>query len=78
MKAFNHTDTGIEKGWEIVGAFDCDPNKFGVDIYKIMETSNEYGVKIQDSKDFELFLQWRNLSSKFYNDNIQKQITRSL
>ena len=46
----------LEKGWEIVGAFDNNPQKFGVDIAEIMETNKPYGVKIDDSKNFEAFL----------------------
>lgn len=46
----------IEKGWEIVAAFDRNEDKFGVDISNIMETNTNYGVKIQDSKLFEQYL----------------------
>ena len=46
----------IEKGWEIVGAFDINPNLFGVDIQKVMETSKPYGVKVQPHTEFENFL----------------------
>ncbi len=46
----------LEKGWEIVGAFDNNPQKVGVDIAEIMETNKPYGVKIDDSKNFEAFL----------------------
>ena len=46
----------IEKGWEIVGAFDRNPEKFGKDISCIMETSENYGVSIMSSALFEEFL----------------------
>ena len=46
----------LEKGWEIVGAFDNNPQKIGIDIADIMEIEKPYGIKISDSKDFESFL----------------------
>ena len=46
----------IEKGWEIIGAFDRNKEKEGIDISKIMESNQEYGVKIQSSDKFESFL----------------------
>ncbi len=46
----------IEKGWEIVGAFDINPKLFGVDINTVMETSKPYGVKVQPHTEFEHFL----------------------
>ena len=46
----------IEKGWDIVGAFDRDASKFQKDISVIMETEKPYGVEIQSSALFEEFL----------------------
>ncbi len=46
----------IEKGWDIIGAFDKNPDKEGVDISKIMESKQEYGIKVQSSSNFEAFL----------------------
>ena len=46
----------IEKGWDIVGAFDRNPEKLGLDISNIMETKSEYGVKIDAPENFEKFL----------------------
>ena len=46
----------LEKGWEIIGAFDNNPQKYGVDISEIMELDKPLGVKIDKSTDFEQFL----------------------
>lgn len=46
----------IEKGWDIVGAFDINPKIIGLDISEIMETQENYGVCVQDAKEFEDFL----------------------
>ena len=46
----------FEKGWEIVGAFDRDENKFGKDISTIIESKQNYGIIIQSSALFEEFL----------------------
>lgn len=46
----------FEKGWQIIGAFDRDERKFGKDISVVMESSHEYGVKIQSSALFEEYL----------------------
>lgn len=47
----------LEKGVELVGAFDIDKNKIGKDISILLENSKEIGVKIQDAKEFDAFLQ---------------------
>ena len=46
----------LEKGWEIVGAFDVNPKVVGKDIAEIMELDKPYGVKVDDSSNFEAFL----------------------
>ncbi|MBQ3493861.1 MAG: dihydrodipicolinate reductase [Clostridia bacterium] len=46
----------IEKGWEIVGAFDRNSAKFGKDISCFMETAENYGVEVQSCALFEEFL----------------------
>ena len=46
----------FEKGAVLVGAFDCDSDKFGMDIGEIIGDGKEYKVKIQDSKNFEKYL----------------------
>lgn len=46
----------IEKGWEIVGAFDINPNIIGKDIAEIMGTKTMTGVKVQPNTEFENFL----------------------
>lgn len=51
----------LEKGGKIVGAFDCDKTKFGLDIGKIIGDGKEYKVKIQDSQNFEKYLQSHNV-----------------
>lgn len=45
----------LEKGVEIVGAFDLDPNKIGKDISTIIGCDN-LNITISDAKDFEKFL----------------------
>ena len=47
----------LEKGVEVVGAFDIDKNKIGKDISILLENSKELGVKIQDASEFDAFLQ---------------------
>lgn len=47
----------LEKGVQIVGAFDINPNLIGKDIASVIENWEDTGVKIQDAKDFEKFLQ---------------------
>lgn len=47
----------IEKGWQIVGAFDINPNVIGKDISVMMETETEYGVVVNHADGFEKFLQ---------------------
>lgn len=46
----------FEKGAKIVGAFDCDEKKFGLDIGEIIGDGKEYNIKIQDSANFEKWL----------------------
>ena len=46
----------FEKGWEIVGAFDRDENKFGKDISVFIEDKKYYGIKVQSAALFEEFL----------------------
>ena len=46
----------FEKGAKIVGAFDCDEKKFGLDIGEIIGDGKEYKVKVQDSATFEKWL----------------------
>ena len=47
----------FEKGAKIVAAFDCDEAKVGLDIGQIIDDGKTYKVKIQDSKNFEKYLQ---------------------
>ncbi len=47
----------IEKGVKIVGAFDINPAIIGKDIAEVIGSDKNYGVKIQDAKEFEQFLQ---------------------
>lgn len=47
----------FEKGSKIVAAFDCDEAKVGLDIGQIIDDGKTYKVKIQDSKNFEKYLQ---------------------
>ena len=51
----------FEKGAKIVAAFDCDEAKIGLDIGKIIDDGKEYKVKVQDSKNFEKYLQSHNI-----------------
>ena len=46
----------FEKGAKIVGAFDCDEKKMGLDIGEIIGDGKEYKVKVQDSATFEKWL----------------------
>ncbi len=47
----------IEKGVKIVGAFDINPNLVGKDISEVIGLNKKYGVKVQDAKEFDRFLQ---------------------
>lgn len=47
----------LEKGVKIVGAFDINPAVIGKDISEIIGGSKKLGVKIQDAKEFDAFLQ---------------------
>jgi 4-hydroxy-tetrahydrodipicolinate reductase len=47
----------IEKGVEIVGAFDINPNLIGKDISTIIGQKEKLNVKVQDAKEFEKFAQ---------------------
>ena len=47
----------MEKGIELVGAFDIDKSKIGKDVSVILESDKKVGVKIQDAKNFDKFLQ---------------------
>ena len=47
----------LEKGVELVGAFDIDENKIGKDASILLENSKELGVKIQNASEFDSFLQ---------------------
>lgn len=47
----------MEKGIELVGAFDIDKSKIGKDVSVILESDKEVGVKIMDAKKFDKFLQ---------------------
>lgn len=51
----------FEKGAKIVAAFDCDEAKVGLDIGQIIDDGKTYKVKIQDSKNFEKYLQSHNV-----------------
>ena len=51
----------FEKGAKIVAAFDCDEAKVGLDIGQIIDGGKTYKVKIQDSKNFEKYLQSHNV-----------------
>ena len=51
----------FEKGAKIVAAFDCDEAKVGLDIGQIIDDGKTYKVKIQDSKNFEKYLQSHNI-----------------
>lgn len=46
----------LEKGVNIVGAFDINPDLIGKDISFVMETKKNTGVKIQDAKTLDKFL----------------------
>ncbi len=46
----------LEKGIELVGAFDIDKSKLGKDVGSILDKPMTLGVKIQDAKDFDKFL----------------------
>ena len=46
----------LEKGVELVGAFDIDKEKIGKDVSILLENSKEIGVKIQDASEFDAFL----------------------
>lgn len=46
----------LEKGVKIVGAFDIDESKIGLDISSIIGCDEKLNVKIQDAKEFEDFL----------------------
>ncbi len=47
----------IEKGVKVVGAFDINPAIIGKDIAEVIGSDKKFGVKIQDAKEFEQFLQ---------------------
>lgn len=47
----------LEKGVELVGAFDIDKSKFGKDVSVVLETNKPVGVKIQDANELEKFLE---------------------
>ena len=47
----------IEKGVELVGAFDIDKNKIGKDASILLDNSKKLGVTIQDASEFDNFLQ---------------------
>lgn len=46
----------LEKGVNIVGAFDINPDLIGKDISVVMENKKNTGVKIQDAKTLDKFL----------------------
>lgn len=46
----------LEKGVELVGAFDIDKEKIGKDVSILLENSKDIGVKIQDASEFDAFL----------------------
>ena len=46
----------IEKGWQIIGAFDINPDIVGQDISKIMETPDKTNITVEHANSFETFL----------------------
>lgn len=46
----------FEKGARVVGAFDIDPKKIGLDIGEIIGDKKTYRVKVQNAKELEKFL----------------------
>lgn len=47
----------LEKGVDVVGAFDINPEVIGKDISVLLDSDKELGVKIQNANEFEKFLQ---------------------
>ena len=46
----------LEKGVQLVGAFDIDKSKFGKDVSILLDSKEKVGVKIQDATKLEEFL----------------------
>ena len=47
----------LEKGVKVIGAFDIDESKIGMDISELIGSDKKLNVKVQDAKEFEKFLQ---------------------
>ena len=47
----------LEKGVKVIGAFDIDESKIGMDISELIGSEKKLNVKVQDAKEFEKFLQ---------------------
>ena len=47
----------LEKGVKVIGAFDIDESKIGLDISELIGSEKKLNVKVQDAKEFEKFLQ---------------------
>ena len=62
----------LEKGVQLVGAFDIDKSKFGKDVSILLDSKEKVGVKIQDAAKLEEFLKENIFNYLYFTDFVKE------